>query len=179
MARKAKAKLPFLVEPKRQPIMEKLGNEETGVIELPRRGYLTVAEKAFVQQGVTGDTSVLQVQRLASKVARKSGCQVQEVMDAMSQGDFSNPGFDGLEDELDAALSGLSSMDARQKMIAVTGLILFRASDEWTVDDTVALHPDLVDEVYLLYLEEDKRSLEAFEALELRSNNDEQVGAGK
>ena len=165
MARKAKAKLPFLVEPKRQPIMEKLGNEETGVIELPRRGYLTVAEKAFVQQGTTGDSTVLQMQRLASKVAKKAGKQMSEVVGMMSDGDFDEEVFGGFETELEAVLAGMSSMQARQKMIAVTGLLLFRASDEWTIDDTVSLHPDLVDEVYMLYLEEDKRSLEAFESV--------------
>ena len=77
MARKAKAKLPFLVEPKRQPIMERLGNEESGVIELPRRGYLTVAEKSFVQQGTSGDSAILAMQRLAARVAKQTGNQVQ------------------------------------------------------------------------------------------------------
>ena len=162
MARKAKAKLPFLVEPKRQPIMERLGNEETGVVELPRKGYLTVAEKSFVQQGTSGDSAILAMQRLAATVAKKTGKQVQEVINAMSQGDFGE-GFDGYEEELEKVLGGLSATEARTKIIAVTCLVLFRASDEWTVEDTVALHPDLVDEIYMLYLEEDKRSLEAFE----------------
>ena len=107
MARKAKAKLPFLVEPKRQPIMERLGNEETGVIELPRKGYLTVAEKSFVQQGTSGDSAILAMQRLAAAVAKKTGQQMQEVINAMSQGDFGE-GFDGYEEELEKVLGDLA-----------------------------------------------------------------------
>ena len=84
------------------------------------------------------------------------------MISAMSQGDFGE-GFDGYEEELEKVLGGLSATEARTKIIAVTCLVLFRASDEWTVEDTVALHPDLVDEIYMMYLEEDKRSLEAFE----------------
>ena len=44
------APLPFVVEPRRKPIVERVGNEESGVIEIERRGYLTTGEKTFVQQ---------------------------------------------------------------------------------------------------------------------------------
>ena len=74
---------------------------------------------------------------------------------------------------MEGVLAGLSATDSKQKIIAVTGLILFRASTEWEVEDTIALHPDLIDEIYMLYLEEDKRSVEAFEALDSTPSQEE------
>ena len=163
MARKAK--LPFLVQPKRQPIIEKIGSEEIGTIEICRRGYLTVAEKSFMQQSQGGDTAIVGMHRLASKVARETGRPVTEITEMVAQGDFSDAGFEPHREELEELVASLSAIEARTKLIAVTCLVLYRCSDEWTVENTLELHPDLVDELYMLYLEEDQRSLEAFEAI--------------
>ena len=51
--------LPFVVQPRLAPVIEQVGNEESGIFEIERRGYLTVAEKAMVQQATQGDESVL------------------------------------------------------------------------------------------------------------------------
>ena len=163
MARKAK--LPFLVQPKREPIIEKLGSEEIGTIEICRRGYLTVSEKSFMQQSQSGDTAIVGLHRLAAKVARETGRELTEITDMITKGDFSDPAFDPHSEELEVLISGLSAVEARTKIIAATCLIMYRCSDDWTVEQTLELHPDLIDEVYMLYLEEDQRSLDAFESV--------------
>ena len=169
-------KLPFLVEPRREPILEKLGDEESGVIEMKRLGYLTVSEKAFMQQANNNDTTVLEMHRLAARVGRERGVATADVIKAMSTGQFESDMFDGFEEELAAVVASMSSLEDRNKLIAVTGMILFRIDAEWGIDDTMALHPDLVDAIYELYLEEDRRSLSAFKAIEQKNRADESAG---
>ena len=111
MARKAK--LPFLVQPKRQPILERFGDEEIGSIEIERKGYLTVAEKSFMQQSTSGDTALVALQRLASKVARETNRKPAEVMQSITEGDFGDPAFDPYEQELEILLAQLGSLEAR------------------------------------------------------------------
>ena len=48
--------LPFVVKPKRVFVNVKLGREEIGIIEIEKRGYLTVSEKTFVDGGGVGET---------------------------------------------------------------------------------------------------------------------------
>jgi hypothetical protein len=48
MAKKKAVRLPFVVAPRLEPIVETVGTDESGKIEIIRRGHLTVAEKAFI-----------------------------------------------------------------------------------------------------------------------------------
>lgn len=65
------SKLPFVVQPRRQPILEQLGTEETGILEIKRFGYLTVGEKSFVQQVQQLDGGTSQIITVSRQVARK------------------------------------------------------------------------------------------------------------
>ena len=67
--------LPFVVQPRLQPIVEQVGTEESGIIEIERRGYLSVAEKAIAQQAVGGDDSVRKMYVLGGRIARDAGVQ--------------------------------------------------------------------------------------------------------
>ena len=59
MAKVLKKKgLPFVVQPKYEPILERVGTDESGIIEIERRKYLTVQEKAIVQGAMEGDTTM-------------------------------------------------------------------------------------------------------------------------
>ena len=50
-------KIPFVVQPNLKPVKEQVGTETSGKIEIERRGYVTVSEKAFVQAATEGDDS--------------------------------------------------------------------------------------------------------------------------
>ena len=43
------AVLPFVIQPKKNTEIIKIGDEQIGVFEIERKGYLTVAEKSFVE----------------------------------------------------------------------------------------------------------------------------------
>ena len=172
---KNKFTLPFVVAPRREPITEVIGTEEGGSIEIQRKGYLTVAEKSFMQQATTGDETITRLHRLAAVISRKEGVQPQEVLEALSAGDISSDMFADHLEEISEVIGLLNSAEVRRKAVAVTCLIYFRISEEWDISKTMDLHPELIDALYTFYTEEDTRSTEAFEA----EDKEEDLSEGK
>ena len=64
------AKLPFVVEPRRKPEIVTIGTEDSGTIEIVRKGYLTAGEKAFMQSQSSNDTVLRSLLSLAREVAK-------------------------------------------------------------------------------------------------------------
>jgi hypothetical protein len=58
--------LPFVVQPKRKFTKVKIGTEQAGVLEIERRGYLTVSEKAFVDGVMQGTDGIAAIVNLAT-----------------------------------------------------------------------------------------------------------------
>lgn len=172
---KKKVKLPFVVSPRREPILEVIGSQESGQIEIQRKGYLTVAEKSFIQQASASDETVGRLNRLAGQIARKKGVQAQEVIQVLGSGDFSSELLSGYESEVDDIVTAMSTFEERRKIVAASCLLYFRVSTDWAIEDTLDLHPDLVDGLYDLFMEEDAKSVEAFEKI----NGEESVSEGK
>jgi hypothetical protein len=173
MSKKKKVTLPFVVAPRREPITEILGTEESGQIEIHRKGYLTVAEKTFIQQATNGDSSVGLVHKLAAKVGKKRHIEASEALQVLSQGDFSDPILEGFEEEVSEIYALMGSYEERRQIIASTCLLFFRVSQEWTIEDTMDLHPDLVADLYELFLDEDRKAVEAFEKTEAIEEEEE------
>ena len=163
---KKKVTLPFVVAPRREPITEIIGTEESGQIEIQRKGYLTVAEKSFIQQASASDETVGRLNRLAGRIAREKGVQQKEVIDQLSVGNFSSELLVGYETEIDDIVTVMSTFEHRRKIVAASCLLYFRINQNWSIEDTLELHPDLVDALYLLFAEEDAKSTEAFDKVE-------------
>jgi len=162
MARKKKG-LPFVVQPRLQPIVEQIGTEESGIIEIERRGYLSVAEKAIAQQATQGDDSVRKMYALGGRIARDTGKQQLEVMQDLMQTtrpEYMSP----FEDEILESMIEMMAYQERVDIVQATALIICRVDEEWTVEQSMDLHPDLVKLLSSLYNDEDKRSTEALEA---------------
>jgi len=162
MAKKNKG-LPFVVQPRLKPIIEKVGTEESGIIEIERRGYLTVAEKAIVQQATQGDDSVRAVYALGGRIARETGKQQLDVMQDLMQPqrpEYMAP----WEDEILENLISMMAYQERVNIVQATALIICRVEEAWTVDQSMDLHPDLVTGLAILFAEEDARSIEALQA---------------
>ncbi len=154
--------LPFVVQPRLKPIVEQVGTEESGIIEVERRGYLTVAEKAIAQQATQGDESVRSMYALGSRIARGTGVQQYQVMKDMIE----QPRPDYMSDYDDEILECMVEMMAYQERVNIvqaTALLICRVDQAWTIEQSMELHPDLVTALALLYNEEDSRSIEALE----------------
>ena len=159
---KHKKGLPFVVQPKYAPIVEQVGSEESGIIEIERRGYLTVQEKAIMQGAMEGDTTLTDLFMLCRQIAQEEGLEAEQVfndMTAPEQPEY----FNKYAERLSAAMTKLSDYNQKQRMVAATALLITRIDSEWSAADTVALHPDLIDSLFALYSEEEKKSTEALQ----------------
>jgi len=164
-------RLPFVVSPRLEPILEVLGSEESGQIEIERKGYLTVAEKAYSSAALAGDESIGSVRRLAFKISRATGIEVQKVLSDIGAGGLEEY-FEPYREELDMCLGFMAQYQERRAIIAATTLLVYRIDRDWDIEDTLALHPDIRDALHLLFEEEEQKNTEALE--ELRADNAEE-----
>jgi hypothetical protein len=155
-------KLPFVVTPRLKPIVETVGSDESGKIEIERRGYLTVAEKNFVQGALGGDTALSSMHSLAAKIARKEKKGHAEVMAAFAanEEEYLAP----YADEISGVLVAMLAYQEKYKIVAATALCVSRLSAEITVEDVLEFHPDILEGLVGLYEEEDRKSIEKLEA---------------
>ena len=171
MASKKKG-LPFVVQPRLQAIVEQVGTEESGIIEIERRGYLSVAEKAIAQQATQGDDSVRKMYALGGRrTSEKRNQQLDVMQDLMNpqRPEYMAP----FEDEILESMIEMMAYQERVDIVQATSLIICRVDQTWTVEQSMDLHPDLVKMLSTLYTEEDKRSVEALEEAVLKNNGAE------
>mgnify|MGYP001387621917 CR=1 FL=1 len=154
--------LPFVVQPRLEPIIERVGTETSGIIEIQRKGYLTVSEKALVQGASTGDTSVRQMFALAGRIGREEGRQQTEV----AQDILKSPMPDYLskyEEEIGECVMNMLEFQERTTLIQATALLICRVDNGWTVEQSMELHPDLLDGLARLYMDEESKSIDLLE----------------
>ena len=159
MARKKKG-LPFVVQPRLKPIIEQVGTEESGIIEIERRGYLTVAEKAITQGGLSTDTSIRKMYSLAGSIARETGRPQGDVaQDLINQErpEYLSP----WNDEIAECIMEMIAYQERAAIVQATALLMSRVDTTWTVDQTMELHPDLLAGLAELYSDEENKTIEA------------------
>lgn len=187
------AKLPFVVEPRREPILELIGSEESGQIQVERRGYLTTGEKAFVQQVQQYDDASTDVVSLTRRVARKYSLGMDRaytlvlriVTGAVGLEEEGESAKDGGQDyaelaekieeeyatDLTNVIKALSAGQIREELVYATCMLRYRIDSTFDIEDVTRMHPDLISGLATLYREEERRSVEAFL---VRDGNQEQ-----
>ena len=150
--------LPFVVQPNKKPVLKKIGTAESGQIEIEARGYVTVGEKAMVDQSVQS-VAVIAFQSTLIGIAQVEGKTPEEVYE-----DFSTtPAPEYLEawtEELQEAVNALSIESAKRNIVQATALLVSRVDSEWTIQDTMELHGDLVAGLSELYVKESNASID-------------------
>lgn len=143
--------LPFVVKPKRQFANVKIGNESTGIIEIERRGYLTVSEKAFVDGVTQGSDGIASIVSLATRVGSKTKHTTEDAFNGVMkavQGDLEDPFAARIReeypDEIGSILSEMTNAMQQRTVAAATILIRSRIDPEWSVDDTLDQDPELI-----------------------------------
>lgn len=169
------ALLPFVVQPKKNTEMVRVGNEEVGIFEIERKGYLSVAEKSFVENVTQGSDGVSSLVRLANRVAvdnkvaaEKAYAAITDAMSGKATSKLASSIAENYEEELAYATSRMSESMQRRSIAAATILIQTRVNHEWTIQDTMELDPLLVEELTSLYDREEQR-----EAIETTSSAEE------
>lgn len=154
--------LPFVVQPRLKPVIERIGSEESGVFEIERRGYLSVAEKAIAQQASGGDDSVRQLYVLAGRIARETGRQQAQVVTDLSEQE--RPEYlEAYDEEIISAMVNMVEFNDRLTIIQATALLICRIDSEWSVEQTMELHPDILADLSRLFIDEDNKSIDALE----------------
>ena len=158
------AVLPFVVQPKKNTEIVRLGNEEIGIIEIERKGYLSVAEKSFVDSVMQGTDGVTQLVFLANKISKEQKVTPEKaylaVTDVM-QGNPTTKLHDTISsqygEELSQITTKMSESMQRRAIAATTVLIQTRVNHEWTFEDTLTLDPEFLDQFVALYEREENR----------------------
>lgn len=143
--------LPFVVKPKRNFSIVRIGREDIGIVEIEKRGYLTVSEKSFVDAVMQGADAVTAVVALATRISSKTGHTTEEAYAAIMaaiQGELSTKFAVRIKeeypDELGAIITQMSDSVQKRSIAAATILIRSRIDAEWTVDDTLEQDPELI-----------------------------------
>lgn len=167
------ATLPFVVQPRRKPIIERIGTEESGIIEIERRGYLTTGEKAFVQQVQQFDNSATEIVATSRRIARKHSLSLDRaytivlaIISGSKEEEKDRELIDAIEEEFNEDLSSvvksLASSQVRESLVFAACMIQYRVNTEFKIEDISSIHPDIVEGLAALYRDEEKRSIEAF-----------------
>jgi hypothetical protein len=174
------AKLPFVVEPRLKPIIEEIGSEESGKIQIERRGYLTSGEKAFFQQIKQSDQGTGKLIALSRKISRDlkiemtkayevilrvlSGSSGEEPIDIRVENDYA--------EELAVILQDLTAGQTSDELVMAACLIRYRIDSEFQINEIMKLHPDIISGLAELYRDEDEKSVD-------RLMKDEETKDGK
>lgn len=146
-------KLPFVVQPKAKFSEVTLGTEESGKIKVEQRNYITVGEKALVQEAMKGSNAMGDLYAFVTNIAADSNKTPDEVLSDLG----SSPTPDYLLVWMDDAavhMEAINLESARRKMIHATAILISRVDSEWSINDTMELHSDLVEALSEFYVEE-------------------------
>ena len=154
--------LPFIKPPK-APTMRQLGNETSGIIEMPVYGGLTVGESSLITQLLAKEQSTFVAgARIAEAIAKAEGISLTEafnIIEGAVRGSELEPDAEGIrmrhagEIEKVARIYALSGQ--RNMAATVTALIATRLNrPEWSLEDTKTLHQALFNAIHALADEE-------------------------
>ena len=163
------AKLPFVVQPRLQPITEIVGTEESGQIEIKRQGYLSVGEKAFATNAQAEDESMKLLLTFSKKVAAKYNIDLQRSYEAVMASITGNETEYSIDEdfgeELSTVMVELVHSEAKKKIVKAYSMLAYRINPELALDEVIELHPDLIEELAELYDDEEAKSVEKLESV--------------
>jgi hypothetical protein len=160
------AKLPFVVEPRLKPILELIGTDDSGKIEVERKGYLTAGEKAFFQAGVAKEDVSVVMLGLVRKIAQAKKLDMQkayEIITNLMTGSADDESA-GIQEEYREDLGDLVglmiSTEQRRSFLQAYCMLLYRVDGSITPDEALLIHEDLLNGLAQLYKEEEAKSTE-------------------
>ena len=165
-------RLPFVVQPRREPEVVRVGSDDSGILEVKRYGYLTSGEKLFMSQNTQSGEEVQELLKLSKSVSAKHKVGFREAYEAV----VSAMGEEGPEDsalvkevrasyEDDLVRMGtlLAGSSQKETMLAALCMLKFRVDDNITLQEAMEVHEDLLNDLARLYRSEAEKSLAAWE----------------
>ena len=159
------AKLPFIVEPRIKPAMDTIGTDESGKIEIERRGFLTAAEKAFTQAQSTQDEVTQDMVKLCRKIGQECKIDMQKAYTVLSEcmqseGDSAlhEKVLEAFQEEMSEIVTAMAAASSRTMVLNALCMLLYRVDAEFDVSEVMNLHPDILEGLDQLYRDEESRS---------------------
>ena len=158
-------KLPFVVAPRLNSRIETLGSDASGQIEIERKGFLTVGEKAFIANTNSQDEVLRLVLKLSGAVSKHYKISQQDayqaVVDSMTNPtDCKYPVMDDYPTEVAELASTMITQEQKKGFMMAYCLLLYRVDETIEMDDVIDLHEDLVDDLVKLFRDEEMKSIE-------------------
>ena len=158
-------KLPFVVAPKLESRVELLGSDKSGKIEIERKGYLTVGEKAFMANVNSQDVVLQLMLKLSGTVSKKYKLSQQEAYDtvvaAITQpAKCAHPVVDDFAEEVASLANAMMAQEQKRVLMMAYCLLVYRVDESLTIDDITDLHEDLVEALVDLYNDEEAKSID-------------------
>lgn len=181
------AVLPFVVQPRRVPIKELIGSEESGQIEVERRGYLTTGEKSFVQQVQQYDNGTNEIIGASRRVSGRYKIPLDKaykfVMMIVSGNHLTDEEnselLDGIEkdfaEDLTAIVRGMAVSQTREELVFAACMLKYRVNQDFEISEIADVHPDIIEGLAELYRQEDAKILDAFEKESKEENKEPTV----
>jgi len=162
------ARLPFVVQPRQAATQVQIGNDDSGIIEITRYGYLRTVEKALYQTAKPAQTGTLAAQTLARQLMSKHKITSDEAATVMGLNKKTlNPKLQKIQDtngeEILKVLQQINTDVEQLAILQATVLLQQRVNPEWGAMDTAELHPDLIVGLSNLFIEEEQRSVLALQ----------------
>lgn len=161
------AKLPFIVEPRLKPVLEEIGSDESGKIQIERRGYLTSGEKAFFQQVKQSDQGTTHLIALSRKISRAVDSDMTKAYDAVvrilsgkSEGEVDKKIEEEFAEDFSSVIQDLANSQTSDEILMAACLLRYRINSEIDMDDIMKMHPDIITGLANLFREEDSKVLD-------------------
>jgi len=162
------ASLPFVVQPKLQPIIERIGDDESGIIEIERKGFLSIAEKTFLQQGAGNDqvaSHLLNIIRKVSVELKISADRAHDViMDILANRPSKDKYYGRISEEYAESLAEVTQLamqaEGKKEYLKAICMIIHRINSDFNVADVSDIHPTLISALAQLCDDEENKSIE-------------------
>ena len=169
-------KLPFVVEPRTKSAIDRIGNEDIGILEIERKGYLSVQERNFVQQIQGSDQGSMIIVKLSKKVGKRHGLDLEAAYNLViscinpDEATDHSPELraqveEEFAEDISTMISGLASMQSKSELVEALCILVHRVNANLTPNDLQEIHPDLIVELSKFYKEEYIKSTERLKEL--------------
>lgn len=154
--------LPFITAPA-APTKRLVGNAESGTLELPILGGLTVGEAAVMAELLaTEQSSFVRGAQIADVIAKEEGITLLEAFQLIENavgGKELEPAADAMRikhaDRIEEVARIYTASGQKNMEAGVTALIRCRLDQpQWTAEDTRKLHRRLFNDIYEVFLDE-------------------------
>lgn len=158
------SKLPFVVQPRLAPIIDTVGSDESGKIQIERRGYLTVGEKNFVQQVQQSDNSTAKILALSRAIAKKKKVSMEKAYNAIVKTLSGEPSEIALDEDyaldLEEIMTSLTNAKLKEDLVIAACMLVNRVSSDFDISTVAELHPDLLQGLVELYRDEERKCID-------------------